>query len=324
VSHRGVADIAKAVPVGSAAIVMGTTSVSIALSLDHQETASRALLLVAGVTWVTVTVLLAWRFVADRRRFLAEARSPVGLDGAAANAVLGTRLVGLGWVAAGIVLLLVASTIWLVLLGPVLGEIPARATGVAFMLTVSTEALAVLSATVAVSESAPWLADCALVLAALGIGLYPFALARFDASELLAGRGDQWVSGGALAICALAVSEIIRAAARLGTLAVAIGMLKVIALCLWVGAAFWLPLLLAAEVRRPRDGYDVRRWATVFPLGMYAASGFSVASATQVEGLATFAAVWIWLAFAGWTIVFLALLRHGLRVLATGHSPDRV
>ena len=324
-SHAGIGDVATAVPVGSAAVVMGTGIVSIALSLDQHETASRALLLIAGATWVTVTVLLSWRCVSDRRRFLAEARSPAGLDGVAANAVLGARLVILGWIAPGIVLLLAASTMWLVLLGPVLGRIPAHATGVAFMVTVSTEALAVLAAMVAVSETATWLIDLALVPAALGIALYPFALARFDTSELFAGKGDHWVAGGALAICALAVSEILHAATRLGTLNDALGMLRVIALCLWVGAALWLPLLLAAEVWRPRERYDLRRWSTVFPLGMYAVSSFSVASATQTGALATFGRVWIWLAAAGWTVAFLALLRHGLAdLLVARRSPPRI
>lgn len=44
--------------------------------------------------------------------------------------------------------------------------------------------------------------------------------------------------------------------------------LKDVALGLWVLTMLWLPVLVAAELLRPRLRYDVRRWSTVFPFGM--------------------------------------------------------
>ena len=41
----------------------------------------------------------------------------------------------------------------------------------------------------------------------------------------------------------------------------------------------WCVVLPAAEVARPRLRYDMRRWATAFPLGMTAAATLSVAAA---------------------------------------------
>ena len=40
----------------------------------------------------------------------------------------------------------------------------------------------------------------------------------------------------------------------------------------------WLPVLLLAEILRPRLHYDVRRWSTVFPVGTYGACGAGLAS----------------------------------------------
>lgn len=39
----------------------------------------------------------------------------------------------------------------------------------------------------------------------------------------------------------------------------------------------WYAVLLVAEALRPRLRYDVRRWATVFPMGMTSAATLSVA-----------------------------------------------
>lgn len=63
---------------------------------------------------------------------------------------------------------------------------------------------------------------------------------------------------------------------------------------LW-GAAFgWLPVLLAAEGLRPRLRYDVRRWATVFPVGMYVACSFAVGAAVHASRIIDFARLWVW------------------------------
>ena len=65
---------------------------------------------------------------------------------------------------------------------------------------------------------------------------------------------------------------------------------------LWALTIAWLPVLLAAEVLRPRLRYDVRRWSTVFPVGMYAACSFVVGAAARAPGITDFARVWVWVA----------------------------
>lgn len=44
----------------------------------------------------------------------------------------------------------------------------------------------------------------------------------------------------------------------------------------------WLPAWVPGEVVWPRLNYDVRRWSTVFPVGMYAVRSFNAARAAHL------------------------------------------
>jgi predicted acyltransferase len=61
--------------------------------------------------------------------------------------------------------------------------------------------------------------------------------------------------------------------------------LEISSLVLWCLAIAWLPVLVAAELLQPRLGYDVRRWATVFPVAMYAVCSFAAGSAADVAAI---------------------------------------
>ena len=90
---------------------------------------------------------------------------------------------------------------------------------------------------------------------------------------------------------------------------------------LWALTVLWLPVLLLAEALRPRPGYDVRRWSTVFPVGMYAACGFVVGQAAHASAITSFARAWVWVALVLWLIVLAAMLRGGLHVVRGKHPP---
>jgi hypothetical protein len=220
----------------------------------------------------------------------------------------------LGWSWAGIALLSIALASWLVLLAPVLSHWTTPTVGVSLVLTVSTESLAVLAAALAASEHARWLLAAALAPLLLGLGFYVFVISRFDIRQLAVGRGDHWITGGALAISTLAAGRITLAAKSLGTLAGAHAALRDASVVLWALTIAWLPLLLAAELRWPRLHYDVRRWSTVFPVGMYAACSFVVGSAAHAHGIGDFARVWVWVGVAVWLVVCAAMIRRGLRL----------
>jgi len=303
-----------AVPPASGAVVMGTGIVSIDFTIDGRETLSRVLLALAALVWVGLVLLVGARVLGDRPRARREAASPAALTGIAGTAVLGARVALLGWTHVAEALLVVAVCVWLALVPRVFAAWVVPTVGVSFVLTVATESLAVLAAVLAVQERLAWLAVAALAALALGLVAYVFVLARFDLRQLLAGRGDHWVAGGALAIATLACGRVAQAAHAVHLLRPLAGGLDVASLALWAAAVAWLPALLVCEIVSPRLDYDARRWSTVFPFGMYAACSFVAGDVAAVGGIVDFARVWIWLALAVWLAATVGLVRRGLRI----------
>lgn len=288
---------------------MGTGVVSIALSLDGAQTLSRFLLVVAALIWLMIAVAVPIHARRDPQRFRACARTPAALSWVAATAVVGARLVLLGWTAAGVVLSAGALVLWGLLIAPVLGHWRTPTVGASLLLTVATQSLAVLSAALAVRTRSSWLEVAALVPFVLGLASYAFVITRFDMRQLGLGRGDQWITGGALAISTLAAGDLAFGARSLEVLWRGHGPLEVLAVGLWAASMLWLPALVIAEVVRPRPGYDVRRWSTMFPLGMYAACSFVVGDLAGAGAITSFARVWAWVALAGWVAVSAAMVR---------------
>lgn len=295
-------------------MVMGTGIVSIDLALDGFETLSRALLALAVVVWVALGLIVAWRVALARPRASVEAASPAALTGVAGTAVVGARVALLGRYGIAAALLVLSLCLWLALSSRVLRRWTTPTVGVSFVLAVSTESLALLAAVIALRQHLAWLAVAALATVVLGLVAYVFVLVRFDLRQLLVGRGDHWVSGGALAIAALACGRVAEAARSIAPLHGLAGGLDVAALGVWAAAAAWLPALLACELVAPRLDYDVRRWSTVFPVGMYAACSFVAGDVASVGVLVDFARVWLWVASALWLVVFAAFLRRGVEL----------
>jgi hypothetical protein len=77
--------------------VMATSIISVALTLDGEETPSRVVLAIAAASWATLVTQLRCGLRATPARLWADARTPGALTAAAATAVLGTRLTLLGW-----------------------------------------------------------------------------------------------------------------------------------------------------------------------------------------------------------------------------------
>lgn len=187
--------------------------------------------------------------------------------------------------------------------------------GVSCVLTVATESLAVLAALLATEQRQAWLASATLAPLALGLVGYLFVLARSDLRQLLTGRGDHWIFGGALAIVTLACACTTEALAATSTLLSLHGLLENATLALWA-AALWLPALLAGELISRRPGYDTLRWSTVFPFGMYAVSSIAAGSVTGIGSLGSFGRAFIWIALAPWMAVSAAMLHRALARLA--------
>jgi hypothetical protein len=284
-------------------MVMASGVVSLDLNEGGWSGASLATLACAAAVWLVV---------------LARGELARGPAGVAATAVLGTRLVVAGWSGAGWALACAAAALWAWVIprasvrvgasgaapaAPLWTRVVRTASGAAFLPAVATQSLAVLTAELS-GRTVP-----AVLLFVVGLALYARAAIAFDVRELVRGRGDHWVAGGALAISALAC-------ARLGW--------RDAGVVLWLGAMAWLPALVAGELARPRFVGPPERWSTVFPLGMYAAMSWAVGALAGVDWMRAFAAGWTWVAVAAWAAVLVGGLRPRSRQrLGPGRLPRR-
>ncbi|MFG2635540.1 hypothetical protein ACGFX8_16815 [Streptomyces sp. NPDC048362] len=289
-------------PPAAGAAVMATAIVSVGLRLAGAETLSLAALTVAALSWLALAADFVLRLVRERRRWMAEARSTEALNAVAATTVLGTGISMLGRQTPAEALLALAALLWPVLLVLALRHWERRMPGAVFLCCVATQGLAVLAATLGAAERTAWLAHTALVLFWLGLLLYGLALTRFDPRQTLEGAGDHWIAGGALAISALAGARLL--AADSGRLYLwdddDSDVLRTATVVLLVLSLAGYLVLVAAEAARPRPGYDMRRWATVFPMGMTAAATLSVAAALDAPWLRVPGQVLVWIAVAAW------------------------
>ncbi|WP_210591451.1 tellurite resistance/C4-dicarboxylate transporter family protein [Streptomyces sp. GESEQ-35] len=292
------------------AAVMATGIVSVGLHLTGYEVLSRIALAVACALWLGLAADFAVRLLRERERSVAEAGTPGALTAVAATTVLGTRFSALGWQTLAEALLALSAVLWPGLLVTVVLHWRRRMPGAVFLGCVATQGLAVLGATLAAAEGTAWLARAAMVLFWLGLVLYGVALACFDLWQVTEGAGDQWVAGGALAISALAGSKLV--AADSATLYLwnddDTDVLRFMTAVLLVLDLAWYALLLVAECTQPRLRYDVRRWSTVFPMGMTAAATLSVSSALDVPWLDGLGEVLLWIAVAAWLAVAVGMV----------------
>ncbi|WP_409470157.1 tellurite resistance/C4-dicarboxylate transporter family protein [Streptomyces sp. HC307] len=312
-------------PPAAGAAVMATGIVSVALHLTGYEVLSRILLVAACAAWLALAADFVTRLLRQRERWMTEAGTPAVLTAVAATAVLGTRFSALDRQPLAAALLALATLLWPVLFVPVVRHRQRRRMpGAVFLGTVATQGLAVLGATLAKAESAAWLAHAALVLFWLGLVLYGLALARFDLRQVIEGPGDQWVAGGAAAISALAGAKLI-AADGPGLYLWNddnSGVLRTVTVALLTLGLGWYAVLLVGEVVRPRLRYDVRRWSTVFSMGMTAVAALAVAAAVDVSWLEWPGEVLLWITMAAWLAVAVgavAAAREAVRPAAPGH-----
>ncbi|OIJ99112.1 tellurite resistance/C4-dicarboxylate transporter family protein [Streptomyces colonosanans] len=298
-------------PPAAGAAVMATGIVSVGLHLAGFEVLSRIALALTGAAWLGLAADFVLQLLRERERWPAKARSSAAFTAVAATCVLGTRvsLLDRQWLAE--VLLALAVALWLVLVLPVVRHWGHRMPGSVFLGCVATEGVAVLGAVLGAALGVAWLAHLALVFFWLGLVFYLAALRRFDPRQVATGAGDHWILSGALAISVVAGSTLI-AAAHSGPYLWnndASGVLRTVTLALLVLASACYCVLAAAELRWPRLRYDVRRWATVFPLGMTAVAALSVATDIGVPWLHGLGQVLLWIAVAAWCAVLAGAAR---------------
>ncbi|MFC8045698.1 tellurite resistance/C4-dicarboxylate transporter family protein [Nocardia sp. NPDC057353] len=280
-------------PPAAGSFVMATEIVSTGLHLTGFAVLSWIWFAIGALIWAVLAVDFVLRFVWERDRWRTEADTPPALTAVAATTVLGTRIAlgGVPWVAYA--LIAVAVLVWPVLLTTVIRHWGPRMPGAAFLVCVATQGIAVLGATLGGRLVWP-----ALLFFLGGLVLYVAAFLHFDLGQVFEGRGDQWVATGALSISALACAKLL---VHLSWLRPAVLALLALALAGYV-------VLMVAEVARPRPGYDIRRWATVFPLGMTAVACWTAGTTIDTTVLRTLGAGLLAVAVGAWLLTFAALL----------------
>jgi tellurite resistance protein TehA-like permease len=338
---RSRADVAVAgLTPGYFALVMATGIISVGLDLEGLLLLSRVLFAICGAAFVVLVVLTVWRFVAYRHAVLEDFLDPRRAFGfftyVAGTNVLGVRLGVAGWPEATAVLLAVSLLVWLLLgyvvpwtavLGHEERPVVATANGTWFIWVVASQSVAVASAGIepVFDGVRRELALLAVVSWSVGVFLYAAAGMLVSLRLMLYPFGPEeltppyWVAMGALAITVLAGARIVEMADA-PMVAVTRDLIAGLAVVFWAFATWLIPVLVAAgwwrHVRRKVPlRYDATLWSIIFPLGMYAVAGIYLGRADHLPVVETVGRVELWVAFAAWLLVLLAMVLHVLRTV---------
>jgi tellurite resistance protein TehA-like permease len=319
---------------GYFALVMATGIVSIAAHHLGLHRVSAALLVVAVVSWVLLSVGYGWRAVAYRAGFLADLRSPaVGFaffTVVAGCEVLANRLALDGHRTAALPLIAIGALAWLVLSYAVPLRVIAGPRGDGVLRAVSGSWLVWVVATQSLSIAAAvlvpmWPAQSggmtliAIALWGVGVVLY-LVLATVVLIRLLlfAVRPEDlsapyWISMGATAITVLAGTRLLVLPAQ-PELAAVTPVVAGLCVVLWSFGTWLWPPLLARTVRRATlrepfgSHYRPTVWSMVFPFGMYSVCSIELGTAVHAPWIHRIGLAEGWLALVTWCLVFLAML----------------
>jgi len=310
-------------PTSAGTYIMSTGIVSLGMMLAGQETIAEIVLAACAIGWSLLAVAFVHCLIARPRELWASTAQLAALTAIAGTTVFGSALViVLGWCLMPLILWIVAAAGWIVVVARILTHLPrSLASGMIFLPAVATQGVSLLASSLAVAYEAKWLLILAFGLWSTGILLYLFiGLPRFDFGRIIHGEGDQWVLGGAVTISAIAGGKLILANESLGMLAGIRDQLLAAETIVWLVGISILPILVGGELAYPRLQYHPSRWATSFPVAMYAASTFVAATALGAPWMNRyFAAWWVWVGLVVWVLTLTGLLRQIAR-LASGRA----
>jgi len=342
--HGWVAGAVETLSPGYFAMVMGTGIVSIGLHDLGWSGLSLTLLIVAAVSYLGLWVLYVWRAVSFRQAMLHDLRSPetafAYFTVVAATDVLAVRLLAEGFTGVAVALVGFAALVWFVF-GYLLPwqvlmrrdgrPILARTNGTWFIWAVASQSLAIGMSMLQplAGRGQAWVALLAVLSWSVGVALYAavamLVLLRIVHFGITAEQFEPpyWVTMGAMAIAVVAGSRIVEmeptpmveATGRLiaGTVAI------FWTFCLWlipmlIGAGFWRHVRHRVPLR-----YVPTLWSIVFPVGMFAVASINLGRVDRLPIVEGIGSVTLAVAVLVWAVVFVAMLRHVVRV-ATGRA----
>ncbi len=322
------------------ALVMATGIVSLASELLGFPRIANALFTLNIAAYVVIWGLNLVRLIRHPRAMLADFvshdRGPGFLTVIAATAVIGSECyVTLGAHGAALWLWYFSIALWVVLLNGwftaavMIDPKPALDRGLDgswFLLTVSTQSIALLGSYVADQLPAPEIAIfVCLSFYMLGAMFYLWIISLvllrwlfFPMERKDALSPNYWINSGAMAITTLAGARLIdTTGAHVASLA---QFLAAFNLLFWVTATWWIPLLCLVNawrlcIERFPLRYEPGYWSMVFPLGMYVACTWEYAESASFPFLKPLAHAGIYFAWAAWAFTTLGTVRAILRGL---------
>jgi len=323
---------------GYFALVMATGIIAVASKQQKIDWLAESLYAVAAGAYAVLVVLVVIRLVAFTNRLVVDltshAKGFAFLTIVAATNVLGSASAVIhGWWGLARVLWwcslpILAVLVYASLISDVLRqekpELGAGINGSWFLLTVSTESVAVLGALLLGHRSSDLLAFACVAAFTLGIVLYLTVMTMvclrwtFQRLEPTEADPPAWIAAGAVAITVLAGSNLLAAraaSARVERLAPFIEGMVTLA---WATATFWFPVMIAIGVwrhivRKVPLRYHPSYWALVFPLGMYGAATFRMRAVVELETIDWAPKVTLAVALVAWTAAFAGMLAQGVR-----------
>ncbi|MDP2290350.1 MAG: tellurite resistance/C4-dicarboxylate transporter family protein [Actinomycetota bacterium] len=321
---------------GYFALVMATGIVAIAADQQNLDLLAQILFVVTVIAYVVLAVLLVTRMIRYWSNFAADvtnhAKGFAFLTTVAATNVLASASIAvhgwwdLAWALWWASLVLWAVFVYTTLIAVVIDRdkpgLQGGINGSWFLLTVSTQSIAVVAGLFLTRTDSDALAFGAVAAFTLGIVLYLIVMTmvflRWTFHPLDPTEADPpaWIAAGAVAITVLAGSNMLLAADqardRIARLAPFLEGLVVMA---WATATFWFPLMIAIGiwrhlVRRVPLRYHPSYWAMAFPLGMYGAATYRMRAAIDLDALAWLPKVVLAISVTAWTITFGGLLQH--------------
>ena len=317
------------------AMVMATGIVSIASLLVGFRMIAIALLpanVVFALVLAALTILRAVRYPARMAADLSDHKRAVGFFTlVAATAVLGSQILlitGARSVAAALWILAVvfwATFTYAVFTALTIKRVkPTLAEGINggwLVAVVAPQSIVILGAQLASGLGARaeevllfclsmWLGSGMLYIWIISLIFYRYTFFALSPSDL---TPPYWINMGAVAISALAGALLVLAAPVSPLLTELLPFLKGFTLLFWATATWWIPMLVILGVwrhvyRRFPLRYDPLYWGAVFPIGMYTACTWRLASVVNTPALTAIPRVTVYVALLAWAVTLAGLL----------------